>query len=82
MKQIVYITKHALTCGIIEKEADASCSDRNYISTKEDIGFTCYKIGKDVFFTLEEAKVRAEKIRLKKIDSLKKQIKKLEKMTF
>ena len=71
-----YITKYALTNGIIEKDG---------IIVK-DIYFEVKKYGffskGDYFFTKEEAVEKAEQMRLKKIASLKKQILKLEKLTF
>lgn len=71
-----YITKYALTDGIIEKEGEIV----------KDTYFNVRKYGffskGDYFFTKEEAIEKAEQMRLKKIESLKKQILKLEKLTF
>lgn len=87
MKQKVYITKYALTAGITENEAEVKPSCYNdsiyYASVVDNYGgFTSYRVGTDAFYTLEEAVNNAEKKRLKKIESLKKQIVKLEKLKF
>lgn len=86
MKQKVYITKYALTAGILEKEAEERHDNFNdkvlYALVKEDIGMTCYRIGIDAFYNIEDAKKNAEEKRSKKIESLKKQIKKLENIKF
>lgn len=39
-------------------------------------------LGKDCFLTLEEAKVKADEMKNKKMSSLHKQIKKLERLNF
>lgn len=71
----VWITKYALTSGIIEKEAEIK-GGIAIVSTLE----TYY--GKEWHRTEEDAKKRAEEMRLKKIESLKKQIERLEKIQF
>lgn len=71
-----YITKYALTDGIIEKEG------RIVKDTYFDVEKYGFFSKGDYFFTKEEAIEKAEKMRLKKIESLKKQILKLEKLTF
>lgn len=75
----IYITKYALTAGI--KTATAhSCSD-NFVFICGDYNFiTSFYIGREAFTDLDEAKKRAEEMRAKKIESLKKQIEKLSKM--
>lgn len=77
----VFITTYALTRGIKEEEARIkSFKEGEYAHIKgEYIG---YAIGKEAFYTLEEAIKKAEEMRKKKIASLKKQIEKLEKMEF
>lgn len=81
----VFITRYALTRGIIEKETEITV----YKSPiEEPIECACveewpgYTIGKEAFYTLEEAVKKAEEMRNKKIASLRKQIEKLEKMEF
>lgn len=82
MEQKVYITKYALTAGILIRHAEVSSAywDEKvlYASAKEEMGTSTYRIGTEAFYTLEEAKKNAEERRMKKIESLKKQIKKLE----
>lgn len=82
----VFIIKYALAQGIIEKETEITI----YKSPIEE-PIECarvidewpgYTIGKEAFYTLEEAVKKAEEMRKKKIASLRKQIEKLEKMEF
>lgn len=74
----IYITRHALTAGILERDAEV----KEYVDgtklayVKSD--YSSYRLGADAFLNLEDAKKNAEERRLKKIESLKKQIKKLE----
>ena len=76
----VFITKYALTKGILEKEAEIR--DYGYEIAYVKGEFLSYSLGKEAFRTREQAMERAEKMRLKKIASLKKQIEALEKMKF
>lgn len=75
-----YLTRYALTEGIKVVEGEPSDLDADYIN----IGgyFGSFKLGGEIFETLPEAVAGAERKRVKKIASLKKQIAKLEKMTF
>lgn len=76
----VWITKYALTSGILEKEAEV-CTD-NMISVKDTGYYTVYFHGNEWHKSRESAIAKAEEMRKKKIASLKKQIEKLEKMEF
>lgn len=78
----VWITKYALTQGIIKSEAE-DCGDR-MIRVKNENGYFEYYHGegKEWHKTEESAIEKAEQMRQKKIESLKKQIQKLEKMKF
>lgn len=78
----VWITKYALTKGIIESEAKLTSKDS--VSVMEfDPNLPMHWFYKgDWHRTKEEAVKRAEEMRKKKIESLKKQIKKLEEMRF
>lgn len=78
----VFITKYALTKGILEKEAEIRDYGNGYIRAYMKGEFSSYSLGKECFRTREQAMERAEKMRLKKIASLKKQIEALEKMKF
>lgn len=81
----VWITKYALTQGIIEKEVYDDClktdPSGNKISVKLN-GFITYfhGLGNEWHKTKESAIAKAEEMRQKKIASLKNQIEKLEKM--
>lgn len=78
----VFITKYALTKGILEKEAEICDHGNGHIRAYVKGEFSSYSLGKEAFRTREQAMERAEKMRLKKIASLKKQIEALEKMKF
>ena len=78
----VFITKYALTKGILEKEAEIYDYGNGHIRAYVKGEFSSYPLGKVCFKTKEQAMERAEKMRLKKIASLKKQIEALEKMKF
>ena len=77
----IYITKYALTEGINKAYVSEENieGDRVFIKSR----WTCVSYGKtDWHKTKAEAKIRAEEMRQKKIASLKKQLAKMEKMTF
>jgi len=76
-----YVTKYALTGGIrkIEGEADKSRYDDRLIVRD---GYNWLVLGRDVFADESDANADAEKRRIAKIASLRKQIAKLEKLTF
>lgn len=78
----VFITKYALTKGILEKEAEICDYGNGHIRAYVKEEFSSYPLGKVCFKTKEQAMERAEKMRLKKIASLKKQIEALGKMKF
>lgn len=78
----VFITRHALTGGIRELEAEIRKTmllGKPYV--KDDSG-TLYYIDKDAFLDKLEAINKAKNMRDKKIASLRKQIDKLEKIIF
>lgn len=76
----VYITKYALTRGIFEIDADVLI---NYPDTVHSNKYGFFDgENKEWCRTRETAVSRAEEMRLKKIESLKKQIEKLERMKF
>jgi signal recognition particle subunit SEC65 len=75
----VWITKYALTTGIIEKEVDKL--GINSVVTKKD-KYPSYFYLPDWWPTKESATLRAEQMRNAKIKSLEKQIEKLKKLTF
>ena len=66
----------------MEKEAEIRDYGYEYEIAYVKGGFSSYSLGKEAFRTREQAMERAEKMRLKKIASLKKQIEALEKMKF
>ena len=78
----IFITKYALTKGIIEKESDIHSfrdgSKFAYVRGE----FIGYKMIVDAFYNYESAIQRAEEVRKKRIASLKRQIEKLEKLSF
>lgn len=78
----VYITKYALTQGIIEAEAEAvgPTTSHNMISTKDKNGRLRHWHGDDWWFELKEALNHVERMRVRRIHSLKRQIEKLERL--
>lgn len=78
----VFITKYALTEGIKEIEADIIRSrfeDEEYV---RDGLYSCFCIGENAFTDKSEALKKAEEMKIRKIASLRKQIEKLEKLSF
>lgn len=85
MIKTIYITKYALTRGIIKSK-----NDFGVIENDEQFGKSCYGrlsgymsqgfYGNDFQMTEELALADAERRRVRKIESLKKQIAKLEKL--
>ena len=75
----MWISKYALTAGITEESGEIVRSHHDYFSTGPH-GF--YRIGKDAHHTRVEAEKAAEAMRIKKIASLKKQVKVLETLSF
>ena len=76
----MWISRYALSDGIKEVEAEQPAIGDRY--AKINGQFTIYEIGKDIHDTLEAAKEEAEKMRRRKIASLKKQLGNLEDMRF
>ena len=76
----VYITKHALTKGIEEKEVETNNHSEKMVTTIDRYRNHYHK--PYWHEDKEEAIAHAEKIRLSKIETLKKQIIKLEKLNF
>ncbi len=82
MIQTVFITKYALTSGIDEVVMDVKETPfRKHCYGKWN-GFNKSFFNNDFHLTKEEALADAEKKRIKKIESLKKQIIHLEEMSF
>lgn len=77
----MFITKYALTEGIIEADANKiRTNDQKFFHV--DGYFNGFTLGTNIFRTREEAVKVAVQMLDKKIESVKKQLKKLEKMTF
>ena len=74
-----YITKYALTKGILEVEGEAS---GEHLKTNGVGGFETNFYDRDWWKDEKDAKIRAETLRLQKIENLKKQINKLETLKF
>lgn len=75
----VFITKYALSKGIIT--AEASIVKPSMIEIKEG-NFPSFYHGKEWHITEKEAKKEAEKMRIRRYTSLKNQLKKLENLKF
>lgn len=77
----VWITKYALTKGILEMKCVQS-GDTSVREAGDPFPTYYHGEGNEWHRTKESAIKKAEEMRQKKIDSLKKQIKKLEEMRF
>ena len=78
-----YVTKYALTAGIMAVRGEISKTNPNMLCyTTDDGKYTQYAHSKDWNSDLDEAITDCERRRETKIKSLKKQIAKLEKMEF
>lgn len=78
----VWITKYVLTEGIQELDVDPPSQDIPTLIRHPD-GYPCYHgEGGDWHRSRDAALVRAETVRQKKIKAVKKQLERLERMTF
>ena len=80
----VWITKYALTDGIIEAESNDKTQDKERIFAvwnNDEYGIFHPQKG-EIFFDKQHAIQKAEEMRQEKIASLKKQIEELERMRF
>lgn len=84
MIQKVYITKYILTQGMLEATMDVNLDDVHFKKKcwGKINGISSGLYNDEFHLTKEDALKDAEKRRLKKIESLKKQIVKLENMKF
>jgi len=81
----VWITKYALTNGIIEVDGDISTCSTKLFTYRHGAGTfmqSAYGEGKEWHRTREEAVVRAEEMRITKLKSLDKSIKKISSIKF
>lgn len=79
-ERVMWLAKYALTDRVKQVEVVPISSAPSYV--KQPGGWLILKIGMDVFETEDEALAAAEAMRAKKVASLRKQIAKLEKLTF
>ena len=79
MEKKIFVFKYALTKGIIEVDAEIKQGIYGEFTKVKNQGNLIY-LDKDYVHTKEEALKKAEDMRLKKIESLKKQIVKLERI--
>ena len=78
----VWITKYALTKGVIETDGELTSSDSVSVLNR-DLSLPTHWFYKGDWHSDEQSAIKkAEEMRQKKIESLKKQIKKLEEMRF
>lgn len=80
----IYITKHALTQGIVEAEGEQIEDTPKMVKVlpRTNSHYSYYLFKPHWHENKEEAVAQAEKMRLAKIKSLEKQIKKLQNMKF
>jgi len=82
MIQKVFITKYALTSGIMECEMDVKMETKSCYGKPEGFAFATGFYGTDFHLTKEDAIKDCEKRKEKKILSLEKQIVKIKKLSF
>jgi hypothetical protein len=80
-KKIVFITKYALTSGIIQCEMDVQEDGKGCYGKPKGFDFSTGFYGNDFHLTKEDAIKDCEKRKEKKIASLKKSIEKINKTT-
>lgn len=79
----IWNTKYALTTGITEHEAEVGENENRALVRKtESSHFDMYLSGKDWHKTKEAAIARANEMKIKKLQSLDKQIKKISAIEF
>ena len=78
----VWISKYALTTGIFERQVKVCDGNPDMVETMMDKSFQSYFHVGEWHTTKAEAILKAEDMRQRKIASLKKQLAKLETMTF
>ena len=78
--QKLWLGKYALSGGIKEVMASKQVDNEKYISVEGT--WKGYTLGRDIHLTHADAVKAAEAARIKKIELLRKQIAKLEKLTF
>lgn len=74
----IYVTRYALTSGVLEY--DAEVKGRVAVAKNEQGRVSVFR--SDWHTSLDQARASAEEMRLKKIASLNKQIRKLEQLVF
>jgi hypothetical protein len=82
MTQAFWITKYALTQGIIQKDLLVTEDGKHAYSPSESGEHWFLAIGKECFQVLEEAQAVSEEMRMAKVKSLEKQIQRLKNMDF
>lgn len=82
MTQTVYITKYALTSGIMEEEMELRHDEKACYGKPKEWAFAVGFYGNDFHLTIEDAKQDAERRKDKKIKSLQLQISKISKLKF
>jgi hypothetical protein len=78
----MFLVKYALSEGIEEVTLNEGCSTRDDYVYLVGRSFWSFKVGRDIFAERTDAEKAADALRLKKVESLKKQIKRLEAMRF
>ena len=79
----IWISKYALSGGITEHECEPPKEGSYYVCPGAPfMGFVSFALGKTAHATREEAVKAAEVLRVKKIAGVRKQLAKLEKLSF
>ena len=78
----VWVTKYALTTGIIIEQVEEPNPERPHMIHAKALGPQAYFHGRDWHRTREDAVTRAKEMRIARLASLRKQIAKLESKIF
>jgi hypothetical protein len=74
----VWVSKYALSSGILEKEMERASTSPEYVTDK----YLFLKLGSEAHESKEEAIKKANDMRIKKIASLRKKLEKIEGLVF
>lgn len=78
----VWISKYALSTGVSEVDVDAKVMKGGALTFRSDTGYQVYYSASDWHNSKEQAIVKAEEMRIRKLQSLEKQIKKVSALKF
>jgi hypothetical protein len=79
---LYYVTKYALSRGIQQYDCEPPPFESAFVYAKENHWQGQFKVGRDAFVDYADAVLEANRMRDNRVESLKKSIRRLEKMRF